>query len=181
MNLFQLINHQVHIQPEAYVLEPFAVIWDRDKSKDKSRALAELAFIYFMTDYKSDFNAIVDKNERQKEISKYLRLGSDFDLDDKLRDAMMFYEIRQKTITMYLLEDVYKSIDKLREYFREVDLMLMDDNGKPVYDVTKLTRSIESVAKIVDSLKILEDKVKREMEESGLRAGRKKGMFEDAE
>ena len=181
MNLFQLNNHQVEILPEAYALLPFKKIWDRDRSREKHTAIAELAYVYFMTDYKSDFNAIVDPIERGKEIAKYLRLPSDYEEDKTLRTAMTFYDERQKTITMLLLEDVYKSIDKLRAYFREVDLMIYDDHGKPIHDVLKLTKSIESVSKIVESLRILEEKVKHEREESGLRAGRKKGMYEDAE
>jgi len=179
MNLFHMVNHQVYIQPETYTLEPFAKIWDRDKSKDKSIALAELAFIYFMCDFKSDYRTITDWEKKESEVKKGLKLSETHKIDQVLEDAMSFYIERSKTLTMYLLEDVYLSIDKLRAYFREVDLLLYDDNGKPIHDVTKLTRSIESVAKIIESLKILEDKVKGEIEESGLRAGRKKGMFED--
>jgi len=181
MNLFQMDNHKVVIQPEAYTLIPFAKIWDRDKSKDKSTAAAELAFVYYMCDYKSDFDQIVDKEDRASEIAKYLKLPKNFEPDKDIFNAMEFYNQRQKTVTMFLLEDVYSSIDKLRVYFREVDLMEYDKNGKPVHDVMKLTRSIESVAKIVDSLRILEEKVKREKDETGLRAGRSKGMYEDAD
>lgn len=179
MNLFHLVNHQVYIEPIAYTLEPFAKIWNKDKAKDKERAIAELAYVYFMCDFKSDFNAIVDEEKRSEEVIKYLKLPKNYKPDNDIKLAIKFYDDRQKTVTMYLLEDVYKSIDKLRAYFREVDLMEYDKNSKPIHDVTKLTKSIESVAKIVDSLKVLEEKVKREKEESGLRAGRKKGMYED--
>lgn len=179
MQLFHMINHQVYIQPEAYVLEPFAKLWDRDKSKDKSIAIAELAYIYYMCDFKSDFRQIPDDKKKSAEILKFLRVPKNYTPDAVVQNAMQFYIERSKTVTMFLLEDVYSSIDKLREYFREVDLLSVDDKGKPIHDVTKLTRSIESVAKIIESLKMLEDKVKGEIEESGLRAGRKKGMFED--
>lgn len=180
MQLFQISNHQILIQPEAYALEPFAKIWNRDKTKDKSIAIAELSYVYYMCDFRSDFRSIPDWTKKEVEVKKTLSFPKEHKIDKVIEAAMSFYTERSKTLTMYLLEDVYVSIDKLREYFRNVDLLLYDDNGKPIHDVTKLTRSIESVAKIIESLKILEDKVKGEIEESGLRAGRKKGMFEDA-
>ena len=180
MKLFQMDNHRLNIQPEAYTLIPFAKIWDRDRTKDKTTALAELAFVYYMCDYKSDFDQIVNKDDRAKEIASYLKLPKNYKADEDILDAMEFYNKRQKTVTMFLLEDVYSSIDKLRAYFREVDLLEYGKDGKPIHDVMKLTRSIEAVAKIVDSLRILEEKVKREKDETGLRAGRSKGMYEDA-
>jgi len=181
MNLFELNNeHRVIIQPEAYALEPFKKIWDRDKTKDKSVAIAELAYIYYTCDFKSDFRTISDIQKRSEEIKKYLGFPKGHTIDNVVKVAMDFYLDKSSTVTMLLLDDIYISIDKLREYFRGVDLLEYDDKGKPVHDVTKLTRSIESVAKIIESLKLLEDKVRGEMIDKGLRAGRKKGMYEDA-
>ena len=70
MNLFEMNNGVLRIQPEAYALIPFKLLWDRDKSKDKNTALSELAYVYYMADYTSDFADIVDLEDRDKEVRK---------------------------------------------------------------------------------------------------------------
>ena len=180
MNLFEISNYVLQIQPEAYALKPFKDIWDRDKSKDKKTAIQELAYIYYMVDFKSDFAQILDQKQRRVEVVRNLQLPKKWQPDNYVMAAISFYKDRQKSISLLLLEDVYKAIEKLREFYREVDLLKEDPKtGKPIHDVSKLTRSIEAAGKIIESLKKLEDKVKLEQDQSSLRAGKQKGIYED--
>ena len=59
IKLFKYEGYTVTIEPEALMLAPFKALWKRDKSRDKSRAMQELAFIYFMGDPRSDYQYLV--------------------------------------------------------------------------------------------------------------------------
>lgn len=180
MKLFILNDkYELEIDPIAYALTPFKKIWDRDKSINKKQAQNELAYIYYMADFKSDFFEISDKEERSKQIVE--NLGFKFDPEDQLlKDAIKFYEERTKTKLIFLLEDAYGAIDKLRDYFKEVDLTFVDGNGKLIHDSTKLLNNIGNLNKVVEGIKALEYQVKKEQQtDKKLRGGRDKGFFED--
>ena len=49
IKLFNYEGYVVTVEPEAIMLAPFKAIYDRDKRKDKSMAMQELAYIYFMS------------------------------------------------------------------------------------------------------------------------------------
>ena len=70
MNLFEMNNGVLQIQPEAYALEPFKVLWTRDKTKNKDNAIKELSFVYFMVDFTSDFADILEDSTREIEVKK---------------------------------------------------------------------------------------------------------------
>lgn len=183
MKLFVLDEkYNLEIDPIAYELTPFKIIWDRDKSVNKRQAKSELAYIYYMQDYKSDFYEISNSEERSTQVLRNLDLGEKLDPKDPvIEKALEFYAERSKTKTMLLLEDVYMSIDKLRGYFKEVDLTIVDGNGKLVHDSAKFMNNVSKLGDMVDGLQKLEYQVRKEQQaDSKLRAGRDKGLFEDA-
>lgn len=181
MKLFDLFNNQVVISEEAYLLKPFKVIWDRDKSKNKDKALAELGFIYFMEDFKSDFSDIVDESEREAEVKESIGLDPSWKEDKVIAAAREFYRKRSEEITpLLLLKDSKIVIDKMREYFREVDFLALDDKGRPVYDIDKLARVIERSGNILENLNKLETMIKKEVQSKKDRVGSKqKAIMED--
>jgi len=181
MRIFDLVNNQLVISEEVYVLTPFKKLWDRDKTKLKERALAELGFIYFMEDYKSDFSDIVNETDRFIEVVGVLDLPKDWVEDQVVKDAREFYRKRSEEITpLLLLRDSKVVIDKMREYFREVDFLALDDKGRPKYDIDKLARVVERSASILENLSKLELMVKKEVQSKKDRIGSKlKATFED--
>jgi hypothetical protein len=180
MKLFVLNDkYELLIDPIAYTLKPFAKIWDRDKSINKKQAQSELAYIYYMGDFKSDFFEISDKNERSSQIISNLAIKINPN-DKVITEAIEFYEKHSKTKLMLLLEDAYGAIDKLRDYFKDVDLTKETDKGSLVYDSTKLLNNIGNLNKVVEGIKALEFQVKKEQQaDKSMRGGRNKGLFED--
>lgn len=180
MKLFVLNEkYELEIDPIAYTLVPFAKIWDRDKSINKKQAQAELAYVYYMADFKSDFFEIADPEERSKQILQNLSYKLNPE-DNLLKEAIKFYEDKTKTKLIFLLEDAYYAVDKLRDYFKEVDLVALDMKGKPIHDSTKLLNNIGNLNKVVEGIKALEYQVKKEQQvDSKMRGGREKGAFED--
>lgn len=56
MGLFKKEGYEIVISDEAYSLKPFRMIWNRDRSKSKEKALMELGYIYHFSDPRSDYN-----------------------------------------------------------------------------------------------------------------------------
>jgi hypothetical protein len=181
MKLFDLQNNQLIISEEAYALVPFKAVWDRDKTKLKETALAELAYIYFMEDFKSDFTDIVNPEERSKEIIPILTLSKTWKEDKIVRIAREFYRERSEEILPLLfLRDVKVAVDKMREQFRQVDFLATDKNGKLKYDLEKFARVVEKSAGLLESLAKLEQMVKKEIQSKKDMVGSKiKATFED--
>ena len=66
MNLFKYEGYKVVISPEALMLKPFREIYNRDKSKSKDLAFLELSYIYFYCDPRSDYQYIIDSDDKDK-------------------------------------------------------------------------------------------------------------------
>ena len=54
-SLFDYKERNVIVSPEALLIPEFEEIYKRDKSKDKAKAIKELSYIYFISDYKSPY------------------------------------------------------------------------------------------------------------------------------
>jgi len=181
MRLVDLLNNQIVISEEAYLLIPFKKLWDRDKSKHKERALAEMAYIYFMEDFKSDFSDIVDEKSREAEVLDSIDLPASWKEDVVVSEAREFYRKRSEEITPLLfLRDVKIAIDRMRAQLREVDFLAIDKNGKPKYDIEKFARVIEKSAGMLENLNKLEQMIKKEIQSKKDRVGSKiKATFEE--
>lgn len=181
MRLVDLVNNKLVISEEAYILSPFKALWDRDKTKDKERALAEMGFIYFMEDFRSDFSDITNEDDRAEEIKRSIDLPPDWKEDKFVKEAREFYRKRSEEITpLLLLRDAKIVIDRMREFYREVDFLALDKNGKSKYDIDKVARVVERSAGIFENLTKLELMVKKEVQAKRDKVGTKtKSMFED--
>lgn len=181
MKLFNLVNYQLTISEEAYILKPFKKLWDRDKSKTKVRALPELGYIFFMEDFRSDYSDILDERERGIEVEKSLVLPKEWKEDKLVKDARMFYRERDEAVLALLfLKDAKIGVDQIRKFYRKVDLLALDKNGKPVYNIAQLAGVIEKSSGILTNLDKLEEMVKKKLQkESAVRGQRQKSIFED--
>jgi len=181
MKLVDLVNHQLTIAEEAYLLKPFKTLWDRDKTKDKETVLNEMAYIYYMEDFKSDFSDIVDEDTRAIEVKESIGLPKSWKEDRFVKEAREFYRKRSEEITpLLLLRDAKIIIDKMRIYFREVDFLAVDKTGKLKYDIDKVARVVERSASILENLNKLEVMVKKETQAKKDKIGTKtKAAFED--
>ncbi len=180
MHLLKLDDkNKITIHPEALMVKEYKAIWDRDKSKGKKKALKEISFIYYNADYKSPFSKYDDET-KNKEIRKTLGLEEGWEPDSKIKAAIDRYNELQKTPSLDFLESVREALNRLKKFYREVDFFATDKNGKPIYDVKKLTGAIKDSKGLLDNINDLEEKVKQELETEGrLKGGEEKGYFED--
>jgi hypothetical protein len=181
MRVVDLVNNQLVISEEAYLLKPFKVLWDRDKTKSKEHVLSELGYVYYMEDYKSDFSDITDEKEREAEVISNLKLPLGWKEDKFVKEAREFYRKRsEEIIPLLFLRDVKIAIDKMRTQFREVDFLALDKHGRLKYDIEKFARVVEKSASLLESLAKLENMVKKEVQSKKDMVGSKrKAIFED--
>ena len=173
MRLLKYEGYKVVIDPEILVLKPFRDLWKRDKTKDKEKALLEIAFIYFMLDPRSDYQYITDEEQRKQAIKEGEGLPAKWEPDKVLLDAMEFYNSFKSTSAL-LLEDTRYAVDKLRKLLREVDLSKTDDKGKPVYTLNTITATIKQVPSLVKDL----DDAERAISKESIVTGKMRGQGE---
>lgn len=182
MNLFEIQNNKLMYSPEALAIDPFKVLFERDKNKDKSKAIAELAALYYLVDYKSDFQNILDEQIRLKEIVSVLSdLGKDWKPDAEWVSAVEFYKNRQETPAIKLIKSAKVALHKIEIFFNSVDLHQTDKSGKPKHNAKQLLETVNKVSDSIEALNKMEEQAKREIEQKAnkLRGGRDKGAFAD--
>lgn len=179
MKLFKYEGYKVVISEEAFALKVFRQIWNRDRSVNKDKAIMELGYIYFMTDPRSDYQYLVDEDERSKAIIEGEGLPNGWKPDKVITEAMKFYS-RFKPTAALLLEDTRYAVDKLRKLLREIDLNQLDDKGKPIYTLNSITATIKQVPSLAKDLDEAEKALASEMRSEGKMRGQgEKTIFED--
>lgn len=167
----------IEIRPEVLLVDTFKTVWN--KYDDKDIALVEFAYIYFMADYSSDFADIANLEEREQAAIEALTDTDKLKLDDSTKEAISLYKDMNKTTATMLLDDMKYSISKLRQYFREVDLLEETEKGALKYDISKLTSAIKSAPTILKSLTELEEEVKKGTQAvSNVRGNMQKGIYD---
>lgn len=181
MKIFELDNNIVTYAPQALLLKPFKVLWDRDKSKGKAQAKDELAYVWYMEDVRSDFYDIVDEDERRVEVLKFLtELPPTYKPDKEVAEAQKEYLRLSEGMSVKLLKDAMVMISKMRVAMLATDFSEKDKQGKPVYDIDKVMKYVRGIPDVLKSLKETYREIEREAEEEHLMRGdRRKAVFED--
>lgn len=162
-----LNNDLIYINDGAAVPSAYALTI----SEFKELSTIELAFVYFMVDHRSPFS-VYEWDQRIIEVKNSI-LGEKkkWDASVKVLGACDKYEALIETSAVRLLNAARASIVKLEKYFRNIDLHLMDDNGKPIYHAKDLIANLSNMGKVVDGLSRLEELVKKEEQASNTNRG----------
>lgn len=179
MNLFEIENDVVIFSPQALMLKPFREIWDNDKSKDKATAVVTLSFIYYMADERSDFIHILDPEYRADEITPFLNLPEGFDVTDKkIIRAIHFYQQMSETTSTRLLHSTRLVLQKISEFLDSINMDERDDRNKHIYDIAKITSSVEKIPKLIKAINEIEKEVIKEKELKASSGSKTMGLFE---
>ena len=171
MKLFRYEGYEVRVSPEALTLKPFKKLWDRDKSKSKERAILELSFLYFYCDPRSDYQYIVDDDDRLEEVKKGLGFSNDWKPDVVLQKAMSFYSTFD-TPAAVLLRTSRTGVEKVRKLVET----LAPDDTKSLKDYLTVMKLIPEVASMISEA---EKTLNSEEEYGEARGAVEKAMFDD--
>ena len=171
-------DFELEVSPLVASLKPFKAILD--KYKNRQYGIAELSFIAYLLNPKSDFADIRDESIRAEEILKSMVGGDKIKIDEVTEAAIEFYKERSHTTTTKFLDSTLTALDKLSNYFKEVNFSVVDKNGNLKYDPKKLVDVIATSPKLMNSVRELREQVKKEQEiEEGVRGSGQKGVYED--
>ena len=176
MRLLVYEGYNLTIDPMALALKPFKAIWVRDKTEKKERAISEIAYIYFMEDPRSDYQYIIDRDERSKAIKEGEGLKSTWQPDGTVKEAMKLYA-SFKTTSALLLEDTRALVDGYRNKLRD---LTSDMSALDVKDVKELGAIIKQVPSMVKDLDEAERALAKEIAQNDkVRGAQGKSIYED--
>ena len=137
----------------------------------KDLSATELAFVYFMVDHRSPFS-IYDWDQRISEVKNSI-FGDKkkWKPSAKVLAACDKYDKLIETSSVRLLKAARTSIVKLEKYFKDIDLHLMDDNGRPIFHAKDLMANLSNMGKVVDGLTKLEEIVKKQEQAANTNRG----------
>ena len=126
----------------------------------KTLSLLELAYVYYICDHRSPFS-VYDDERRHEEVSQSI-FKKKCGVRSRVTVACDKYKKLTETSAVKLLKAARESVTKLEKYFRDIDLTLTDDNGKPIFTARDLINNLEKMGKVVEGLTRLEELVKKE-------------------
>ena len=137
----------------------------------KDLTLEELAFVYFTIDHRSPFS-VYEWDQRIIEVKNSI-FGEKkkWSPSPKVLGACEKYEQLIETSAVRLLKAAKESIVKLEKYFKDIDLTMMDDNGKPIFHAKDLMANLSNMGKVIDGLSRLEEIVKKEEQAANTNRG----------
>ena len=180
MNVFVYdnVNNRLEInEPEILLIKEFKTLYDRDKSKNKSKLWKELTYIYLAIDWKSPYSQYTELERHQEALSDSGITEEEFN-DPLFREACRKYRsLQDSNKSIKLLNAARNAADQFAEYFETIiDLNERDQNGKPIFSAEKVMKEMAQLSKVHEQLTILESQVKQEMEiQTGTRAGVSEG------
>lgn len=159
------LNNNVVI-PSAYAL----TIPEFEKLTTK-----ELAFIYFFADHRSSY-AAYDEKERKDKLIEDLKVAS----TPNLHAGLQKYRELADTHAIKLLKSARSAVNKLEQYFKDIDLTVMDENGKLVYQAKDLVANLSKIGEVIEGLDRLEELVqKQQAKDNPNRAGVKTNKYSE--
>lgn len=176
MRLLTYEGYNLTIDPMLLTLKPFKAIWIRDKTEKKERAISEIAYTYFMEDPRSDYQYIIDRDERSKAIKEGEGLKSTWQPDGTVKEAMKLYA-SFKTTSALLLEDTRALVDGYRNKLRDLTSDMSELDVKDVKEVGAIIKQVPSMVKDLDEA---ERALAKEIAQSDkVRGAQEKSIYED--
>ena len=181
--LFILENDKVLVNPKALLIPEFMMLWDRDHSIGKKKALKEFAYIYYVADYKTECNAYG--------LSKETQLGIDifqnrkYEPDQFVKAAITKYELLQETTSMRYLKSMRQRVNTIIAFLDNAQIKDFKKDGEetkpinPFLTIDKITATMSKIEDTLESLEKWEKKVFDEEEDMKIRGGGMLNVFED--
>lgn len=176
MNVFTYNNIENRIEInecEVMLIREFKALFDRDKTKTKTKVFKELTYIYLAIDWKSPYNAYSEQERHMEALSDAGITEAEFN-DPIFREACRKYKALQESNTSFrLLQAARTAANKMIDYFEvTLDFDLRKEDGSPIYKAKDAMAELKAVGDVHETLKQLEAIVQKDLQEkTQLRAG----------
>jgi hypothetical protein len=181
MEIFEISGHVVRPTPSILAVKVFNKIWKRDKSKSKSKAMQEFAYIEFMVSKKktNPYKGYEDSIKESKIIEGVIK-DDGWKPDKFVKEAMELYDSWQieasPTVRYYQanLQALQKTINYLNT---GLDYEERNRSGMPVHKFNDVVRGIKEADQVLKSLTSLKTKVEEELYQASKTKGGKEINF----
>lgn len=180
--LFHLDGNKIQINPKALFIPEFADLYNRDTSQYKKKALKEFAYIYFIADYKSEYNAYMLAKEKQIAID--IMQNRNYKADPMVKKAIDKYIKLQETPSMQYLIAIRNRVNHVIQFLdkAEIENKGIDDKYKnPFIIIDKVSKVLNELESVVEKLEKWEKKVFDEEDDMKIRGGGILNAFENPE
>lgn len=163
------------------LLDPKRNKCKEDPSGEKHlRADREFTYIYLAIAWKSPY-ANYSEQERHQAALKDAELTEEEFNDPIFRTACRrFRSLQESNRYIRLLQAAELVTDKIIDYFNNVDLNEQDESGKYLIKIADVQKSMDNAAKQIETLKMIESLVKKELaEQSTIKGGATEGFTPD--
>lgn len=178
MKLFKMENYQLVISEYAYTIKAFRKLWNRDRSQSKQTAINELAFVYYYTDPRSDFEYIREEEQKIEEIKQSIGLRKNWKPDKEVKEAIEEYKERTKTLYSEHLSRMKDALNRLSQQAASItDFKIEEDGGQLAKTIFTIA---ERSSKTLKELLEVEKEVTKELnEKEDLRGGSEVASISD--
>lgn len=169
-------------QGEILLVREFKTLLDRDKTKDKSKVIKELTYIWLALDWKSMYASYTEIERHEEALADSGITEKEFNDPDFRAACRKYRELQESSYSIKLLNAARVAASQFIDYFTTiVDLNERDANGKPVFDAEKVIKVVSKLNDMHEELVTLEERVKKELaEKSTVRANAIDGFDPDA-
>lgn len=158
MKILDLKDGKVIISAEALGIPEFNVLYTRDTSKSKSKALAELSYVFYMCDFDSPYANFSDERKTEM-LGEDLFKNPKYKPDEHVNKAIDKYKRLSETPISRLLRAIEDKTDELATYMRNTKLD--STTLKEVLEVMK------SAAPLVTNAGVLRREAEKEQKVKG--------------
>lgn len=156
MEILKYNDETFSIEPTTEILtnKYFKKIWD---NKDKELALAELAFIYYMSDIRSQYFVIDDGKVRQATIlnddiipalpEKYVPSV------DVLKAIQYYKDIQDKDDVIQVYKTARRTVGKIRDYLENLDFAATTKTGTLLNDPKSVSSVLKDLRNLTNELR----------------------------
>lgn len=182
MELFRITeNYEVELNKEWIMLVPaFANVIKSDKGskgdvegRKKLKARKQLAYVYFMVDFKSPIFTY-EGQEKHKAAISYAGITEEESKEPLITNAITVYEDMQykaaRSIRTY--KHALEGLDELDKYLKKPDFEKVDKMGKPVNTPKDFVGNLTQLNKAYDELNKFEKRVFEELKQSASARGK---------
>jgi len=167
--LFDIDRGKLVLNPTVLWVPEFKKLWDRDKKKNKDRAIAEISYVVFMHSFKSPYAAYNEGERKTKVTEDFLKGVKNWEPDEEVKAAIEKYLELQDSVSLRLFRSTRLALEKIEEYFREADKN----------DINTIVKNSKELGNLVQSLDKLEKQVQKEqLESTSIRGQSEAGLFE---
>jgi len=197
MGVFKEEQGKLVIDPEVKFILEFRKLIGRDKDRQKRNAMKELAFIFYVVDFKSPYS-VYDEVEKIKRSIKTCGFDDTWKPDKPVKDAMRVYDELQDTPAIQSLRTIrstlftsLKAVRFVQDYLDRIietmnsttdedDLENPTDPEGLIKTVNELLKLSDKLPSTIATLEQVEEKVKLEQTtKRKIKGGGQSNFFED--